>query len=279
MRKVGHAGTLDPLATGVLIVALGQGTRVLQFLMEETKAYRATLKLGETTDTQDVEGTVVCRGSYSHLSPENIAAACRSMQGTSKQIPPMYSALKKDGVPLYRLARKGVDIERAPRQIVVETLDLLDITPPLVTFEVQCSKGTYVRTLCHDIGARLGCGAHLTALRRIRNGPFEERDAVSLASLEESPPERRAAHVLTPLQAMRTFPTLIVAEESRERLANGIPPELSGIEGWVSVKEGETLLLTGGNRLLAVARYAPHREREKRGDFELLKVFNGGETA
>jgi tRNA pseudouridine55 synthase len=279
MRKVGHAGTLDPLATGLLIVALGQGTRILQFLMEETKAYRATLKLGEATDTQDAEGTVVTRESYGHLSLEAIAGACRAMQGAIEQIPPMYSALKKDGVPLYRLARKGMDIERAPRQVHIETLELLDIAPPRVTFDVQCSKGTYVRTLCHDIGLRLGCGAHLTALRRIRSGPFLERDAVSLADLEEASSERRTGHVLTLREALHNFPALTVEEEQCKRLIHGIPPELSAIKGPLSVPAGELVLLTNAEQLLAIARFAPLREREQRGDFELLKVFNRAEGA
>lgn len=274
LRKVGHAGTLDPLATGVLVVALGQATRILQFLMEEEKTYRASLLLGTTTDTQDAEGRVLATQATGHLSREQVEAACLSMVGTYDQVPPMYSALKKDGVPLYKLARKGVEVARAARAVTIFSLELLSVAPPAVTFETRCSKGTYVRTLCHDIGEKLGCGAHLTALRRVQSGPFCDTDAVSLDQLEETAPGERPDLLLSIGEALRDYPSLPVFEEGVGRLRHGIPPTVAMLDGPVPVGAGDTVLLVGPEGPLAMARYAPERENETRGDFELLRVFS-----
>jgi tRNA pseudouridine55 synthase len=182
-RRVGHTGTLDPLATGVLPVAVGEATRIVQFLMEGDKTYRAVLKLGEITTTQDAEGEVLERRPVEGITVEAVIAAARSFAGVIHQLPPMYSALKKDGVPLYRLARQGIEVERESREVRIDRLQILDVDLPLVTLEVDCSKGTYVRTLCHDLGLALGTGAHLVALRRTRSGSFTEADCVKLEQL------------------------------------------------------------------------------------------------
>jgi len=270
-RRVGHAGTLDPLATGVLPVAVGEATRLVQFLMEGEKSYRATLRLGEITDTQDAEGEVLERRPLEGVTVAAVEAAARSLEGEVQQVPPMYSALKKDGVPLYRLAREGLDVPREARSIIVRRLQVLSIDLPLVTFEVDCSKGTYVRTLCHDLGLALGCGAHMVALRRTRTGTFTEADCVTLEELER---EEGEARLLSLGEVLREMPALELEAQAARRLADGIPPESSSLMAPPSCSEGETVRLMQGQSLLAVARYAPGREKEKRGDFELLRVFN-----
>jgi len=279
LRKVGHAGTLDPLATGVLVVALGQATRILQYLMEESKTYRASLALGAVTDTQDSEGEVIAVHEIDHLNPEDIAAACMSMIGSYDQVPPMYSALKKDGVPLYKLARQGVEVARKPRTITISDLHLVAVEPPNVTFEVTCSKGTYVRTLCHDIGSKLGCGAHLTSLRRLASAPFTENDAITLDEIDNTPSEERYRYLMSIGEALREYPSLMVSEEGKQKLRYGIPPTVEMLFQGVDIEEGTTVLLVSAKGPLAMARYAPSRKRESRGDFELLKVFNRAEGA
>lgn len=273
-RRVGHAGTLDPLATGVLPVAVGEGTRIVQFLMEGDKTYRATLKLGEITDTQDSEGEVLEQRQVLGVTEQKLAEACRSLVGTIRQVPPMYSALKKNGVPLHRLARQGIEVERQERSIEIQRLEILEIDLPYVTFEVDCSKGTYVRTLCHDLGLALGTGAHLTALRRTRNGAFGEFDSVTLESLAADAKDGIPPALLSLREALRTFPAVQISTPAATRLRDGVPPELSSVAGAVHCTEGDKVLLVEGEALLAIASFAPSRIREKRGDFELLRVFN-----
>ena len=163
-RRVGHGGTLDPKATGVLPVGLGRGTRVAEFLAQENKVYRAQVELGTATDSYDVSGKVTWRGDVSAVTRELVEAALDSFRGLIEQTPPMYSALKYQGQPLYRLARAGIEVPRLPRKVNIFRLELLDFELPLLTLEVACSKGTYIRSLAHDLGQALGCGAHLKSL-------------------------------------------------------------------------------------------------------------------
>jgi tRNA pseudouridine55 synthase len=276
-RRVGHTGTLDPLATGVLPIAVGEATRIVQFLMEGDKTYRAILKLGETTTTQDAEGEVLERRPVEGVTAEAVVAAARSFEGVIRQLPPMYSALKKDGVPLYRLARQGIEVERESRAVRIDRLQILDVDLPLITLEVDCSKGTYVRTLCHDLGLVLGTGAHLLALRRTRSGSFTEADCVTLEQLETdgtaTPP------LLSVDEALRGMPALEVDAEATRRLADGIPPALASLSAAPGCPEGETVRLMHTGTLLAIARFAPGRLNEKRGDFELLRVFQAARAA
>jgi tRNA pseudouridine55 synthase len=276
-RRVGHTGTLDPLATGVLPIAVGEATRIVQFLMEGDKTYRAILKLGETTTTQDAEGEVLERRPVEGITAETVIAAARSFEGVIRQLPPMYSALKKDGVPLYRLARQGIEVERESRAVRIDRLQILDVDLPLITLEVDCSKGTYVRTLCHDLGLVLGTGAHLLALRRTRSGSFTEADCVTLEQLETdgtaTPP------LLSVDEALRGMPALEVDAEATRRLADGIPPALASLSAAPGCPEGETVRLMHTGTLLAIARFAPGRLNEKRGDFELLRVFQAARAA
>lgn len=170
--KAGHGGTLDPLATGVLPVFLNRATKLVPFLMNGVKRYRATLKLGIETDTQDREGNITAESTFLPAEPSAIAQAVLSFKGVVSQVPPMYSALKYHGTPLYKLARKGQSIERPARSVRIHAIKVLAVEPPLVTFEVECSPGTYIRTLCADIGHKLGCGAHLFTLTRLQSGNF-----------------------------------------------------------------------------------------------------------
>lgn len=167
MKRIGHAGTLDPMATGLLVVLVGKATSVSQYLISLDKEYTGTIKLGETTNSQDADGEVlVTRPVSPSLTEAEVLAAIKTMLGDQYQMPPMFSAIKIDGVPLYKLARKGEEIVREPRFIRVASWDLTRFAPPELDFRVRCTKGTYVRTLAHDLGEKLGCGAHLSALRR-----------------------------------------------------------------------------------------------------------------
>ncbi len=172
-KKIGHCGTLDPMATGMLILVLGNATRIQDLLMAEDKEYTGTLTLGSTTSTQDKEGEILESKPVPDFTADQIKAAFEAFQGDFYQLPPMVSAIKKDGVPLYKLARQGKEIEREPRFVRVYDFEITRIALPEVDFRVVCSKGFYVRTYAHDIGQKLGCGAHLSALRRTRSGHFK----------------------------------------------------------------------------------------------------------
>ena len=183
-KKVGHCGTLDPLATGLLILTLGRGTKIQDLIMAEQKEYVGTLKLGEVTASQDADGVVTETKPVPALTREQIDAAFAKYQGDFYQMPPMVSAIKKDGVPLYKLARKGQTVEREPRFVHVYAHQINEVRLPEVDFRVVCSKGFYVRTYAHDIGQELGCGAHLRALRRTMSGKFSVDLAVSTETLK-----------------------------------------------------------------------------------------------
>jgi len=184
IRKVGHAGTLDPLATGLLIMLIGKATKASQYLMSLGKEYEATMKLGETTDSQDADGEIILTRPVPELTEEAIKEVFDGFMGDQYQLPPMFSAKKVKGQPLYKLARQGKVVEREPRVIHVGSLELLEMNLPEVTFRVACSKGTYVRTLAHDMGEKLSCGAHLTELRRTGIDKFRVNDAVKLEDLQ-----------------------------------------------------------------------------------------------
>lgn len=182
-RRVGHAGTLDPLATGVLLVCVGRATRLSEYLMGQQKTYEATVRLGQTTNTYDAEGEVVTERPFSHITQSDIEEALQSFRGAIQQIPPIYSALKVNGQPMYKLARAGKEVEAKPRPVTIYALELLDWTPPNLQLRVVCATGTYIRSLAHDIGEQLACGGHITVLRRTAVGEFRVEDAISLDAL------------------------------------------------------------------------------------------------
>ncbi len=185
IKKVGHCGTLDPLATGLLLVVIGKGTKIQDLLMSEDKEYVGTMTFGVMTDSQDADGQVVETRPVPELTKEKLSAAFSKFDGDFYQLPPMVSAIKKDGVPLYKLARQGKTIEREPRFVHVFAHEIKTINPPDVEFRVVCSKGFYVRTYAFDIGNEIGCGAHLKALRRTKSGRFTLERAITVDELRE----------------------------------------------------------------------------------------------
>lgn len=196
-KKIGHCGTLDPMATGLLMLVIGRATKIQDLLMSEDKEYEGTMTLGKTTSTQDRQGDTLVELPVGAFTEEQVRAAFGKYTGPFEQIPPMVSAIKKDGVPLYKLARKGVEIEREPRPVHVTSYLVSRIELPEIDFTVNCSKGFYVRTYAHDIGADLGCGGHLSALRRTRSGKFTLERAVTVDSLKNAPREDLLKQMIT----------------------------------------------------------------------------------
>ncbi len=238
-KKIGHTGTLDPDATGVLPVCLGKATRLCDLLTDKEKAYRAVLLLGKVTDTQDVTGRTQEENPVS-VSQEEVCACIQSFEGDSMQIPPMYSACRVQGKRLYELAREGVEVERRPRPIHIRRISIEAVSLPRITFEVTCGKGTYIRTLCHDIGQKLGCGGCMEALTRTRSGMFGIEQALTLAQVEKLRDEGRLGEYLVSIeQALGNYPRAICGEDEDRLLNNGNPLFLKDCgldeEGWVRV--------------------------------------------
>jgi tRNA pseudouridine55 synthase len=184
-KRVGHGGTLDPVATGVIAICIGEATRMMEFLIEGTKEYRGLVRLGVETDTYDSMGQVTGRIDPSFVTLQDVEGALESLEGSIEQVPPMYSALKRQGKRLYDLARAGIDVEREPRKVQVHSIDLLDWSSPLVTLNVTCGRGFYMRSLAHDLGHALGTGGHLENLVRLRSGPFKISEAIAITDLEQ----------------------------------------------------------------------------------------------
>ncbi len=221
-RRVGHAGTLDPAATGVLPVCLGQGTRIVEFLHDATKVYRAQIELGVTTDTYDACGRITRRGDPSGISREQLESALASFCGLIQQTPPMYSAVRHQGHKLYELARHGLDVERKSRPARIYRLALLDWQPPLAAIEVECGKGTYIRSLAHDLGQLLGCGASLKSLIRLRYGLFDVKNAVSIPQLEEAFRGGYWQHFIHPIDSvLLDWRAAVVADATEDMIRKG----------------------------------------------------------
>jgi tRNA pseudouridine55 synthase len=203
IRKVGHCGTLDPLATGLLLLTLGRGTKIQDLLMAEDKEYSGTMMLGTKTSTQDKDGEVIERREVPPLEEKTIRAAFEKFRGDFYQTPPMVSAIKQAGVPLYKLARQGKTVEREPRLVHIYRYSIDRVTLPEIDFTVVCSKGFYVRTYAHDIGAELGCGAHLYSLRRVKSGRFDVASAITVDEIKNAEPSEIATRVLSLPQVSR----------------------------------------------------------------------------
>jgi len=223
-RRVGHAGTLDPTATGVLPICLGRGTRVIEFLADTTKVYRAQIELGVATDTYDSSGQITEKSDPSGIDKQQLESALGSFRGPIRQIPPMYSAIKHHGQPLYKLARAGIQIERKSRPVKIYRLELIYWQSPTVTVEVECSKGTYIRSLAHDLGQSLGCGAHLKSLVRTRCGLFDIKDAISMPQLEEAFRYGYWQHFIYPIDiVLRNHSAVVVDYATEDIIRNGGP--------------------------------------------------------
>lgn len=283
VTKAGHAGTLDPLATGVLPVCINEGTKLVQFLVHDHKEYRATMLLGTGTDTLDIEGVVIARGE-SNFENSRIEAVLSGFLGRSEQTPPRYSAIKYKGKPLYKWARAGVQIEPSPRMIEIRSIEVVKIELPYVTFDVSCSKGTYIRSLCRDIGEKLGCPACLAKLRRTQSGYFREDQAFSIEGLNVRQMDELIARSLISLNdALPAFKEIAVEGTLADRVKNGYQPGSEELQGIPSFSIGDMVkLTTGGHRLLAIGRVSDTVENNPEGKstaegktgIKILRVFN-----
>lgn len=265
VKKVGHAGTLDPEATGVLPICFGKGTKVVPFLMDAEKEYDAVLRLGEETDTQDATGRIVRTVEVPSGIEEQVRETVASFIGTYEQMPPMYSAVKVKGVPLYRSARAGKVVERAARTVSIREIGFKGIEGRDVAFSVVCSKGTYVRTLCADIGAKLGVGGHLLRLRRSRAGQFRIFDAVGLNEFCELYAKGDWGKKVYSLnEVLKGLPAIWVKETCREKVLHGAPIGPDGVLNRSSFKKGEPLrILDQEGRLLAIGRAITNEDEVK----------------
>ena len=244
-KRVGHAGTLDPAATGVLVTALGHATRLIEYVQDATsKRYLAEVRLGVTTSTDDAEGEVVATSPVPPLDEAALEQALSAFRGAIEQVPPMYSALHHEGRRLHELARAGITVERAARPVTIEALELLARTPDTLTLDVLCSKGTYIRSLARDLGAALGCGAHLANLRRTAVGEFTLAGAQPLAALAEG--TIPLAQALLPAErAVADWPAAHADAETARRVRNGLPVALplAGERARIHAPGGELLAL------------------------------------
>jgi tRNA pseudouridine55 synthase len=262
-RKAGHTGSLDPLASGLLAICFGEATKISNFLFDANKRYRATGKLGETTVTGDAEGEVIEIRPIPELDVARVEAVLEQFKGEISQVPPMYSALKHKGEPLYKLARQGIEIEREARQVTIYSLSLVELTADSFTIDVECSRGTYIRTLIEDIGHALGCGAYVTALRRTALGPFEESDMVTLDAMKavHAQDKTQLKQFLRPTSsALADWPEVNLTEDMAFYMRQGQPVLVphAPTEGWVRLNVGGERFL-GVGQILDDGRVAPKR--------------------
>lgn len=263
-RRVGHAGTLDPMATGVLLVCVGKATRVTEYLMEHRKRYRAEITLGVKTDTLDAEGEVLATADADHISRDDVEVALDQFVGQIEQIPPMYSAIKREGKKLYELAREGVTVEREPRTVEISHLEIVKWEAPCVTIDVECSKGTYVRALARDLGAALGVGAHLSELVRTASGRFTIDDASSLDTTLSALQDDWWMLLIHPLdEALLDYEAVIVDNSTAVRITQG-----QMVEAPAPITTPYARAYTGDGRFIALLRYEAWAEL-----WQPVKVF------
>ena len=270
-RRVGHAGTLDPAATGVLPICLGQGTRVVEFLMEATKSYQAQIELGVTTDTYDAMGEITQRGDYSGISQERLESVLASFCGLIQQTPPMYSAVKHRGQRLYKLARAGITVDRKSRPTKIYHLELIDWQSHIATVDVECGRGTYIRSLAHDLGQSLGCGASLKSLIRVKYGLFDIKDAVSVSQLEDAFRYQYWQHFVYPVDiVLLHWSAVVVDDDTSQAIRNGHPLTLKNLNGGEkagyskqhpSGSPNHCRVYTPDGGFLGILRFNPEREQ------------------
>lgn len=267
-KKIGHTGTLDPDATGVLPVCLGKATKLCDLLTDKNKTYEAVVLLGKTTDTQDITGEVLEEKSTEALTEEKVREAIEGFIGDYEQIPPMYSALKVNGKKLYELAREGKVIERKARPVKILDIQILEIDLPKVRMEVSCSKGTYIRTLCHDIGEKLGCGGCMESLIRTRVSTFRIEDAKTLDEIETLKQEGKLAELLVPIDAMFPFyPKITVKDDWKAFAKNGNPLDLKMLkEACGQDEETQVRLYDESGKFIAIYQW-----KEKK--YHIVKMF------
>ena len=267
MKKIGHTGTLDPDAVGVLPVCLGKGTGLCSMITDWTKTYEAVMLLGTVTDTQDTSGTVL-KTREVNVTKRQILEVCSSFEGEYDQIPPMYSALKVNGKKLYELAREGKVIERKARPVKILDIQILEIDLPKVRMEVSCSKGTYIRTLCHDIGEKLGCGGCMESLIRTRVSTFRIEDAKTLDEIETLKQEGKLAELLVPIDAMfPSYPKITVKDDWKAFAKNGNPLDLKMLkEACGQDEETQVRLYDESGKFIAIYQW-----KEKK--YHIVKMF------
>lgn len=269
-KRIGHTGTLDPDAEGVLPVCLGKATRICDMLTDESKEYEAVMRLGVVTDTQDMTGRILEQHDVDSLSPDSVKAVIDSFTGDILQIPPMYSAIKVGGRKLYELARAGIEVERKPRRIHIYDITIQDISIPEVTFRTVCSKGTYIRTLCHDIGVKLGCGAAMSHLTRTRVGMFDAASALKLAEVERMVGEGALEdHIITVREFFGDIPEARVNSSGVKKAQNGNKLFFSDIESVDSLHNNENVKVTGADSFL----YGIYTVNLSEGSLSPYKMF------
>jgi tRNA pseudouridine55 synthase len=270
-RKVGHTGTLDPFATGVLVCCINGATKLSRFFLHGKKKYEAVLHLGVETDTQDSTGTITNICHHVEFSKKTIQSAFKRFKGNIKQLPPVYSALKHKGIPLYKLARSKKPLQKPARQISIITLKILEIHLPTIRFEVFCSAGTYIRTLCADIGASLGCGGYLKELRRIESSGFTIADAVTLEELEDlTLSEKSSDRIISMSNALKGIPEYIADKALVKKIMHGhiitkndfMPEKINAFEGFIKIVDTD-------KKLAAVLKHTNGKNR-----YDYCCVFN-----
>jgi tRNA pseudouridine55 synthase len=275
--KVGHAGTLDPFATGLLVVMIGQATKLSRYLAGEDKTYRAVVKLGEATDTLDATGTVIKRLEGPLPSGEEIEAVSKKFVGIIGQTPPMYSAVKHQGVRAYKLARKGIHVALKMRKVTISKIQLMDYQAPYATMEIHCSAGTYIRTLAADLAEAMGSAAHLTALRRLSVGRYRCADALDSGELRDGEGNRENLfdRIIDPVEALEWMPSLTISSGLAARIRQGYQPTIdetgAGTGSASGTRDGLIKLVVAG-RLVAVGRMGDAQGSEKSG-FTVERVF------
>lgn len=264
-RKVGHTGSLDPLATGVLPLCFGEATKFSQFLLTSDKRYRVQIRLGVATDSGDADGEVIATRPVEGVTAERIEAELEAFRGEIDQIPSMFSAIKHQGQPLYKLARQGIEVERESRRVTVFENELLAFAGDTLTLSIHCSKGTYVRTIAEDLGERLGCGAHVIALRRTSAGPYGEEDMVTFEALEAARDEGSLDRFLLPVSsAVGDWPEVSLNDDTAYYLRQGQPVLVphAPAQGWVRLfqtRSGNATCFLGVGEILDDGRVAPRR--------------------
>ena len=262
-QKVGHTGSLDPLATGVLPLCFGEATKFSQYLLDANKTYWTRIRLGVSTETGDADGEVIAQVDATAITQTQVSDALETFVGEIEQIPSMYSALKHQGQPLYKLARQGIEVERAPRTVTIYSAELLQFAEAYIELRVHCSKGTYIRSLAEDLGAALGCGGHVSALRRLASGPYAEAQVVTLEQVSEiGDPQEMDALLLPVASAVSSWPSVRLHEDTAHYVRQGQPVQVAHAptDGWVQIFESaEEDRFLGVGEVLTDGRIAPRR--------------------
>jgi tRNA pseudouridine55 synthase len=274
-KKTGHAGTLDPFATGLLIILLGQGTRLSPYIMGGKKKYRAEISLGIETDTCDPTGTVISEAPVPDMGVENIAEAISSFTGVIEQVPPVFSALKVNGQRAYNFARKGIEVELKKREVTVYSIDIIDIRMPLITIEVSCSGGTYVRSLASDIGKKLGTVAHLRNLRRLSSGLFSVDNAMTIKDIDSVGSEAMLNRIIPLHKSLPDMKTVELDNHLAEKIRNGYRPSWEELAENIESTDIDNgyMKLVSSSSLVAVMEIERSSTRKKNW-LKKLKVFN-----